>query len=118
VPTLPATAARALTARFERRRAVHAARAAELRTLAGRILEEARDHGVLARAWLIGSVAWGGFGEGSDLDVVVEGTPLAEHAALWAELCSCGVDVDLLRLEELPQTFRARVLAEGLPVVT
>lgn len=69
------------------------------------------------RAWLIGSLAWGGFGERSDVDVVVEG--LASEAATRLEqvlVRMAGVPVDLLHLETLPEAFRERVVAEGVAV--
>lgn len=66
------------------------------------------------RAWLIGSLAWGGFGPRSDVDLVVEGLADADRIALADRLGEAtGRSVDLLLLEELPPAFQARVLAEG-----
>jgi predicted nucleotidyltransferase len=74
----------------------------------------AREH-VLASAWVVGSAAWGGFGERSDLDVVVEGlAPEAAAAAADTLAGVAGLPVDLLRLEELPETFRERVRRDGV----
>jgi predicted nucleotidyltransferase len=66
------------------------------------------------RAWLIGSLAWGGFGPRSDVDLVVEGLAAAHRVLLADRLGeSTGRSVDLLPFEELPPAFQARVLAEG-----
>jgi predicted nucleotidyltransferase len=70
--------------------------------------------GAISGAWLVGSAAWGGFGERSDIDVVVG--DLDERAAAGvvdALTEAAGVRVDLLRLEELSAGFRQRVLREG-----
>lgn len=70
-----------------------------------------------ARAWLFGSVAWGGFGTRSDVDVAVEGVSTADAARLELELVAAlGLPVDLLRLEELPAPFRQRIQTEGIAV--
>jgi len=78
-----------LRARAERIRAAHATQAATLRErLATAIATLLPSH---AKAWLIGSLAWGGFGERSDVDVVVRGlTPQAAtrlDLALLRETC-------------------------------
>jgi predicted nucleotidyltransferase len=70
-----------------------------------------------ARAWLIGSLAWGGFGHRSDVDVVVSGLRPMDEAALETALAgAAGVPVDLLRLETLAPGFRERVMREGVLV--
>lgn len=70
-----------------------------------------------ATAWLIGSLAWGGFGERSDVDVVVAGVSSEQATRLErALLRSAGVPVDLLQLEALPERFRERVTADGVRV--
>jgi predicted nucleotidyltransferase len=71
-----------------------------------------------AGAWLISSLAWGGFGERSDVDLVLRGVGPAEALALEAALAAVAeAPVDLLSLEALPPSFQARVLAEGIYVV-
>lgn len=68
-------------------------------------------------AWLIGSLAWGGFGERSDVDVVVRGLSSDSVSELERSLSEAtGVEVDLLDLSSLTEPFRARVLAEGILV--
>lgn len=71
-------------------------------------------HGV--RAWLIGSLAFGGFGAHSDVDLVIAGADAA--LALRLELlltAALAVPVEVLRFEELPASFRERVEREGVP---
>jgi predicted nucleotidyltransferase len=82
-----------------------------LRTAAVRLRRD--DH--LDGAWLVGSLAWGGFGERSDVDVVVRGMDETRVAAVWGVLVdTLDASVDLLRLEDLPEDFRRRVLTEGV----
>jgi predicted nucleotidyltransferase len=69
------------------------------------------------RAWLIGSLAWGSFGERSDVDLVFDGVGddrLTEIEIAIARATACPVDV--LQLRELPASFQARVEREGLPL--
>lgn len=83
---------------------------AQLRAACGELVRA----GVATDAWLIGSAAWGGFGERSDVDVVVRAldpsrvTETADRLAAVA-----GVAVDLLRFEELAPSFRDRVERDG-----
>ena len=66
-------------------------------------------------AWLIGSLAWGGSGERSDVDIVLGGASREEAATLELELATpLRLPVDVLCLEELPASFRARVEQEGV----
>jgi predicted nucleotidyltransferase len=63
---------------------------------------------------LIGSLAWGGFGELSDVDVVLKGARAEQASRLEVLLTRIlRLPVEVLRLEELPQSFRARVVQEG-----
>jgi predicted nucleotidyltransferase len=67
------------------------------------------------RCWLIGSLVWGGFDESSDVDIVIDGLNIEDHARIWAHLTRrLSRRVDLLRLEDLPEDFRSRVMTEGL----
>lgn len=69
---------------------------------------------------VFGSVLHGTDREGSDLDLLVDALPgatLLDLGGLQEELRSLlGVDVDLLTPGDLPPKFRAKVLAEALPV--
>ena len=69
------------------------------------------------RAWLIGSLAWGGFGLRSDIDLVIEGAG-TEAMSTIAERVSETTrrSVDVLALETLPPSFRERVLSDGIHV--
>lgn len=70
-----------------------------------------------AKAWLIGSLAWGGFGAHSDIDVVVRGVAPADATRLELALTrAVSWPVELLRFEELPASFGARVEREGIPL--
>jgi predicted nucleotidyltransferase len=70
-----------------------------------------------ARAWLIGSLAWGGFGERSDIDVVLSGVAPAAATLIEENIArAAGVEVDILHLEDLPDSFRQRVEQEGIGV--
>lgn len=91
------------------------ARASELRE---RVLRVAREYlGPEGQAWLIGSLAWGGFGERSDVDLVVEHLSPDRAAELERALAGlAGCELDLLRLGELSPTFRKRVLETGVRV--
>ena len=110
----PADLAALLSARAEERAArwsaareqVVAATRAECGALA--------SEGAFAAAWLVGSAAWGGWGERSDVDVVVRGLDARDFVRVWDRLGdAAGVAVDLLRWEELGEGFRARVEREG-----
>ena len=69
---------------------------------------------------VFGSVASGKDTEGSDIDLLVDalpGTTLFDLGGLQAELEDLlGVPVDLLTPGDLPQKFRAQVLANARPV--
>jgi predicted nucleotidyltransferase len=69
---------------------------------------------------VFGSVAHGEDTEGSDLDLLIDPTPdttLFDIGAIRHELLQLlGVPVDVLTPRALPEHFRARVLAEAVPV--
>lgn len=69
---------------------------------------------------IFGSVLHGTDEEGSDLDLLVDALPgatLFDLGGVQVELeCLLGVHVDLLTPGDLPQKFRAQVLAEAEPV--
>jgi predicted nucleotidyltransferase len=69
------------------------------------------------RAWLIGSLAWGGFGERSDVDLVISGVT-GPQASLLEDAVGrvARATVDVLQLDELPASFRQRVVREGVPI--
>ena len=69
---------------------------------------------------VFGSVLHGTDTEGSDIDLLVDALPgatLFDLGGLLEELEDLlGVPVDLLTPADLPPQFRARVLAEAVPV--
>lgn len=111
----PADTLRTLRARSARARLEASERARKLR-----IAVEALVRSRLppeGRAWLIGSLAWGDFGERSDVDLVFDQVSAPETAAIEVELSrALGVAVDRLHLGDLSPEFRARVEREGVPL--
>jgi Predicted nucleotidyltransferases len=83
------------------------------------ILGAIARHG-LSNARVFGSVLHGKDGEGSDLDLLVDpaaDTSLLDLVKAQHEIeDSLGVPVDLLTPDDLPDGFRARVLAEAIPL--
>ncbi len=71
-------------------------------------------------ARVFGSVLHGQDIDGSDLDILIDPTPettLFDIGAIRHELGQLlGVPVDVLTPNALPETFRARVIAEARPV--
>jgi len=69
---------------------------------------------------IFGSVAHGEDTEDSDLDLLIDPTPettLFDIGAIRHELVQLlGVPVDVLTPKALPETFRASVVAEAVPV--
>jgi predicted nucleotidyltransferase len=93
-------------------------RADEVRVIVRAEVAALIREGLARRAWLIGSLAWGRFGVRSDVDVVLEGLAVARIGAVAERLAGhVHADVDILRIEEIPATFRQRVLAEGIELV-
>ncbi len=90
-------------------------RAQRLRDGVHRAVRDLAARGVLQRAWLIGSLATGAFGPGSDVDIVVGGLDPNIAGRVRAELeARLAASVDLVRLEEIPDDFRRRVHEEGI----
>ncbi len=97
------------------RNAEFRAKAENLRAEVQRWASERVSAGSVSRVWLIGSLATGVWGEASDVDVVVEGASSELEGRLWDELSRrLGVQVDLLRVEDLPTSFAASVRATGI----
>ena len=113
----PAALAATLLARHRAEDAEIRRRASGIRDRLQIAVVAAIEGGMIARAWLVGSLAWGGFGIRSDVDVVVEGVAAEQAAALWERLSDViGSPIDLLRLESLTPEFRDRVLRYGIPI--
>lgn len=102
-----------LRARAARAQADREAVAERIREQLSTAIEDLLPNGT--DAWLIGSLAWGGFGERSDVDVVLRGC--SSKAACRVEVAlttALRVAVEVLRFEELPATFRQRIEREGV----
>lgn len=109
----PEETARTLVRRIRSEHEKWERRATELRAELDRAVTALLQPG--ARAWLIGTLAWGSFGPHSDVDIVVSGLGADAPARLFSELTGrLGVHVDVLVLEELAEPFRQRVLQEGV----
>lgn len=71
-------------------------------------------------ARVFGSVLQGQDTDGSDLDILIDPTPettLFDIGAIRHELAELlGIPVDVLTPNALPESFRASVLAQALPV--
>lgn len=115
VTTTAEQLAATLVSRRRRALAEEAARALAIRQRLHEVMTRAGRAGLFRRAFLIGSLAKGRFGAGSDVDLVVEGLDERAAGRLYGELLeAAGVEVDLLRLEELSPAFCERVLTEGV----
>lgn len=113
--TSPEQALRYLDARAAAARSARESHAASVRE---RVLIALKMHVPLsAQVWLIGSLAWGGFGLHSDVDVVWTGLSSAQLLDVERALRgAAGVAVDLLEFDTLPVSFQERVVAEGIEV--
>lgn len=111
----PEEAARTLIGRAAKRMAEVAARRDALRARLGDVAECLRERHGAERVVLFGSLAWGGFHARSDVDLAVEGVdgPELDRAAADVERLLPGVVVELFALEDLPASFRRRILDRG-----
>jgi predicted nucleotidyltransferase len=70
-----------------------------------------------ARAWIIGSLAWGGFAHHSDVDLVLRGVDPGTALVLERVIAQiAGVAAELLDWDDLPEMFRRRIEEEGIAV--
>jgi predicted nucleotidyltransferase len=115
MPTSPHDTVVTLQQRSARARETALKRADEVRAQVVALVRGQLPAG--ARAWLIGSLAWGGFGERSDVDLVLDGVsgPLATAIEI-AVTKATGVEVDLLTWHALSPSFQSRVQQEGLAI--
>ena len=83
-------------------------------------VREAANRNRIANPRVFGSVLRGTDREDSDIDILVDALPgasLFDLGGLQVELEEIlGVRVDLLTPEDLPLTFRAKVVAEAAPI--
>jgi predicted nucleotidyltransferase len=78
---------------------------------------EERAHAAGARLMVFGSLAEGGFGEDSDIDIAVFGLPAGPDTALTAEIDTmlglAGFSADVVPERFLPPSLRERILRHG-----
>jgi predicted nucleotidyltransferase len=97
----------------ESRRQAGRARAERIGGLLPAAARRLRGYGA-ERVLLFGSMASGEPGPSADVDLAVWGLPAVHHFRALAELMELlEVPVDLVRLEEAPQSLRERVDFEG-----
>lgn len=88
--------------------------ARQARAEASRLADHLRQQYGVHRVILFGSLVRGGFVEGSDIDLAVEGLNRADFFRALGELNSMTrFWVDLKPLEDLEPRFRERVLSTG-----
>ena len=115
MPTSPHDMVVTLLQRSARAREAALKRAGEVRAQVVELVRGQLPAG--ARAWLVGSLAWGGFGERSDVDLVLDGVSGPFGTAIEIAVTrSIGVEVDLLPFRGLSPSFQSRVLQEGLAI--
>jgi predicted nucleotidyltransferase len=107
--------ARSLRERAQQARAERERRAAQIRADVEAQLRASLPAG--GRAWLIGSLAWGEFGERSDVDLVLKDVDAAEASRIEEAVArAAGAPVDLINLDDLPASFRQRVERDGIAI--
>ena len=77
-----------------------------------RAMAEARNQGLVGRAWLFGSFAWGEPQEQSDIDLLVEGCDDPFRLAASVSM-ACNRDVHAIPFDRAPQSLLDRVLSDG-----
>jgi len=104
-----------LRARDAARRERAARRAKGLRALIPEAARMVRDRFGAKRVWVFGSLATGEVHEASDVDLAVERMVAAVYfEALSSLMQHFPCDVDLVRLEEAPDSLRDRVREQGV----
>lgn len=102
----------------------YAALQASWRARADRLVGEVRERipplaeqAGAEQVWLFGSLAWGTPFEDSDVDLAVAGLDGAAFDAFaTAAFMAIGAPVDVVRLEDAPETLKERILSSGLTV--
>jgi predicted nucleotidyltransferase len=113
----PAELAATLLRRAAARRVEDADDAERCRREVLTLLPSLRGELGFRRAWLIGTLAWGGFGVRSDIDVVLEAADAdVAHAVAEGLAHATGREVDVLVFETLPRSFQDRIVKDGRDV--
>jgi predicted nucleotidyltransferase len=118
-PELLKAFGRAIRRNFERQiaseREAAATRRSTIVPLVREAVARARKEGLCGAAWLFGSYAWGEPGEGSDVDIYVDGR--RDTIAIASVVGrACGLDVHVVDSVEAPESLRERVCKEGQPL--
>jgi predicted nucleotidyltransferase len=100
---------------IEREARESSARRAAVKARLDEGLRRARAEGLLGRAWLFGSYAWGEPGERSDVDLLVEGCadPMLVATVVGG---ATRTDVHVITVEEAPASLADRARGEGVEV--
>jgi len=110
----PADTAKHLQRRAEQQRRQGAVRARELRRRLPEAATILRERYAANEMILFASLATGACREDGDVDLAVFGLPKALYFSALADLMGLfGAPVDLVRLEEAPESLRDRILDEG-----
>ena len=113
MPVRPSDVAETLRGRAHAEAERAHARARALRAKLPRA-REALERSGAREVWLFGSLARGTETSSSDVDLAVSGMPAERLFSALAELMELfGARVDLVRLEDAPESLRRRVLEEG-----
>src|SRR5687767_8631529 len=111
----PERAAQALMARAAQEQAEVAERQARIERQLPSVAAMLRDRHGATRVILFGSFAWGGVHRQSDVDLAVSGLSYAQRLDAMTEASALlSAVVEIFGLDDLPESFRHRVLAEGL----
>lgn len=102
--------------RWREQRRADAKAAREARRIAEHLAQLLRDRYGVRRVVLVGSLARGDFGVGSDIDFAAEGIPDDAFFRAGAELESAagGLHVDLVPIESADPAFLANMAKEGI----
>ena len=102
--------------RWRERRRADAEAAVRARRIAERLASRLRDDYGARRVVLVGSLARGGFGAGSDIDLAAEGVPDDRFFRAGADLEAAaeGLHVDLVPIESANPAFLADLAEEGI----
>ena len=110
----PESMARALMARAAKEQAALAATECALRARLPELARLLRQRFGATQVILFGSLAWGRFHQRSDVDLAVAGLAAADLGPATALLEAVAQrTVELFRFEDLPASFRARVVDGG-----
>ncbi|MBM4321058.1 MAG: nucleotidyltransferase domain-containing protein [Deltaproteobacteria bacterium] len=110
-------AAELLLLRAEAEAAEREARRAKLLQLVPEVVEQLRARFGVRRAWLFGSLAWGGWHAGSDVDLALDGLAADDLGEASAQAAAqLGHPVEVFRIESLPTSFVERIRREGTEI--